>query len=158
VRSLSALSAILVVVGALAGCEPKVRVQNDIFLPEGDPVKGAESFVKLGCSGCHVVTGADLPDIEGERPVKVRLGSSTRIKSYGNLVTSIVNPSHRISRRYRAEEISSDGESFMPVYNDVMTVTELTNLTAFLRQHYERVDRPRYQYRTYPAEDETTEE
>ena len=40
----------------------------------------------------------------------------------------------------------------MATFNDVMTVTQLTDIVAFLQQHYQRIDRPRYQYRRYDTE------
>ena len=134
----------------LLGCEPEVRTQSQIYLPEGDAEHGRLSFVELGCVNCHSVVGAELP--EGEGPVRVVLGRSGRVKTYGDLVTSVVNPSHRLSRRYRPEAVSQDGESLMTTYNDVMTVTQLTDLVAFLGNHYQRLDRPRYQYRRYDSE------
>ena len=47
------------------------------------------------------------------------------------------------------DEVSRDGESIMTVYNDVMTVTELVNLVAFLETRYEELERPGYRYTTY---------
>lgn len=134
----------------LSGCDPEVRTQSQIHLPEGDAERGKTTFVELGCVNCHSVVGAELP--EGEGPVRVVLGSSGRVKTYGDLVTSVVNPSHKLSRRYRPEAVSADGESLMVTFNDVMTVTQLTDLVAFLGEHYQRLDRPRYQYRRYDAE------
>ena len=61
----------------------------------------------------------------------------TRIQTYGELVTSIINPSHRLARGYAVEEIASEeGESEMKNYNDVMTVSELIDLVTFLQSHY----------------------
>ena len=72
----------------------------------------------IGCVGCHVVVDAELPEPPEAGPVRVLLGSRTgRTMSYGQLVTSIVNPSHRLSRRYRRDEVSHKGESLMTSYN-----------------------------------------
>ena len=134
----------------LGGCESEVRSQGTLHLPEGDAERGKAQFVSLGCVNCHSVVGAELP--EGEGPVRVVLGSSGRVKSYGDLVTSVVNPSHKLSRRYRPSAVSEGGESLMTSYNDVMTVTDLTDIVAFLQGHYQRIDRPRYQYRRYETD------
>jgi len=77
--------------------------------------------------------------------------------SYGQLATSIVNPSHRLSRRYRTDEVSQEGESLMTSYNDVLTVTQLTDLIAFLQAHYREAERPGYKYPvyTYQSDDDT---
>ena len=137
----------------LSACDLDDCSQGNIYVPEGDAVKGEMYFASLGCVNCHVVIGAELPEPAEAGPVRVVLGSQTQIGqelSYGKLVTSIVNPSHRLSPRYRKDEVSEGGESLMPSYNDVLTVTQLTDLVAFLDAHYETADRPDYEYRAYP--------
>ncbi len=143
----------------LTACDRDERRQGDIYLPAGDPAKGEMHFVSLGCIGCHSVIGAELPEPVKAGPVRVLLGSRTgRSMSYGQLVTAIVNPSHRLSPRYRKEEVSRDGESLMAYYNDVLTVTQLTDLVAFLQAHYQKADRPGYKYRDYTQESEDDSE
>ena len=73
-------------------------------------------------------------------------GRVSKLKSYSELVTSVINPSHQLVKRRRADEVSQDGESLMTVYNDVMTVTELTNIVAFLESRYEKFERPKVRY------------
>jgi len=134
----------------LSACVPDDRKQGDIYLPEGDAPTGEMHFVSLGCVSCHSVIGAELPEPAEAGPVRVLLGSRTgRRMSYGELVTSIVNPSHRLSGRYRKDEVSREGKSLMTSYNDVLTVTQLTDLVAFLQAHYEKADRPGYEYPVY---------
>ena len=107
-------------------------------------------LVSLGCVSCHSVIGAEPPDPAEAGPVRVVLGSrSGRRMSYGQLVTSIVNPSHRLSARYHKDEVSQQGESLMTSYNDVLTVTQLTDLIAFLQKHYVKAERPGYKYHVY---------
>ena len=143
----------LVVLCALicvSACDRDDRRLGAIYLPEGDAAKGEMYFVSLGCISCHSVIGAELPDPVAAGPVRVLLGSRTgRSMSYGRLVTSIVNPSHRLSGRYRKDEISQQGESLMTAYNDALTVTQLTDLVAFLQAHYLKAERPGYSYRSY---------
>lgn len=146
IRKLLAPCALL----ALAACSPDYSAQGDLHLPEGDADRGKEHFVSLGCVNCHHVVGADLPEAADAGPVRVLLGSSTgRRMTYGQLITSIANPSHRLASRYRDEEVSANGASLMTSYNDTLTVTQLTDLVAFLQAHYQDADRPGYQYRTY---------
>jgi hypothetical protein len=134
----------------LSACDQADPRRVDLHLPEGDSAKGEVHFVALGCSGCHSVVGADLPEPAEPGPVRVLLGSrSTGGMSYGRLVTAIVNPSHRLAGRYRSDEVSEDGESLMTTYNDVMTVTQLMDLVAFLQDHYQVGERPGYRYPTY---------
>ncbi len=144
-KSLESLAATCLLIG-LSACAPGDRGQADIYLPEGDVDRGREHFVALGCSGCHNVTGADLPEPAADQ-MRVLLGS--RDLSYGQLVTSIVNPSHKLSPRYRSEQVSRDDESLMESYNDVITITQLTDLVAFLQAHYQTTERPGYTYPVY---------
>ena len=149
-RSLFISLVALCALTCLSACERDERKQGDIYLPKGDASTGAMHFVSLGCVGCHSVIGTELPEPAEAGPVRVLLGSrSGRSMSYGELVTSIVNPSHRLSPRYRRDEVSQDGESLMTSYNDVLTVTQLTDLVAFLQAHYRKADRPGYRYRDY---------
>jgi len=134
----------------LAACQGPISPDTAIVLPEGDAERGREAFVSLQCTACHVVEGVDLPAPEAEGPVSFNLGGQvTRIRSYGELVTSVTNPTHRLARAYRQEELTQDGESLMPALNDVMTVTQLTDIVAFLQEQYELKPRPRYNYPTY---------
>lgn len=117
-------------------------------LPEGDVEKGRQTFAELGCSSCHIVAGADLPPADGVADFTVVLGGeTTRVRTYGELVTSIIHPSHRIAEGYEREVVTRAGRSRMTIYNDVMTVTELTDLVTFLLTHY-RV--PQYVATDYP--------
>jgi len=134
---------------SVSACDLDARRQ-DLHLPKGDAARGETTFVSLGCVSCHSGTGAELPEPDEAGPIRVALGSRTgRRMSYGRLVTSIVNPSHRLASRYRKDEVSEDGESLMSTYNDVMTVTQLTDLVAFLQAHYTDTERPGYKYPVY---------
>ena len=136
----------------LTACDPSIRSRDAINLPEGDAARGKELFVSLGCVSCHSVIDAELPESGASDDTKVLLGSHTSTAlTYGQLVTSIVNPSHRLSARYRKDVVSADGESKMRVYNDVLTVSQLADLVAFLAPRYERVDRPGYKYPVYSS-------
>jgi len=66
-------------------------------------------------------------------------GQVTRVRTYGELVTSIINPSHRLAPGYPIEDISRVGESLMALayLNEVMTVQQLVDLVAFLQTRYE---------------------
>ena len=147
----------LCVLICLSACDRDNRRHVDINLPEGDAAKGKIHFVSLGCVSCHSVVGAELPEPPEEGPGRVLLGGHTGLSmSYGQLVTSIVNPSHRLSPRHPRNRVSHEGESLMTLYNDVLTVTQLTDLVAFLQAHYKQAARPGYDYpaHTYKAKDD----
>jgi hypothetical protein len=91
----------------------------------------------------------ELPAPQSPGPVTVVLGGETQtIKTYGELVSSVINPSHKLIRGYPEEEVSQDGKSLMTVYNDRMTVQQLIDLVAFLQSKYEVVV-PEYTYYGY---------
>jgi hypothetical protein len=78
-------------------------------------------------------------------------GTVTRVKTYGQLVTSIINPSHRLASGYTPESVQTpDGESKMRNYNEVMTVDELIDLVAFLQSKYTIAPTDPTYYPNYP--------
>lgn len=125
---------------ASGGCEEQSR---GFALPAGDLDRGKASFVELGCPACHAVQGQFnklAPEQGGDEVIEVVLGGPvTRVKTYGDLVTSIINPSHRLSRGKNEDTMNPDGSSKMPYYNDVMTVQELVDITTFLQGTYQIV-------------------
>lgn len=132
----------------LGGC-----MGEELALPEGDVQRGKEAFVALSCNSCHEV--GDIEKIESDQAPAIHKelgGSVTRVKSYADLVTSIINPSHRLSARFpqdmTAEIADEYGKSRMPSYNDVMTVQQLVDIVTFLQPEY-RVQVPRRDYPMY---------
>jgi hypothetical protein len=111
---------------------------KEFTLPPGDAERGQAAFVKFRCFDCHVVDGVDLPPGEEPGQVMVKLGGKVeRLREYGDLVTAIVNPSHRLAKGYTSSLVADDGKSRMTVYNDVMTVSQLIDIVTFLQAHYE---------------------
>ncbi|NIL96419.1 MAG: c-type cytochrome [Planctomycetales bacterium] len=127
----------VLVLGLAAGCDTGPKSGRGFTLPEGDRQRGQEAFVALQCYACHDVAGVDLPERSEEPQRLVAIGGEvSRIQTYGQLVTSIINPSHKLARGYAEEEISQEGKSLMTNYNDVMTVAQLIDLVAFLQSRY----------------------
>jgi hypothetical protein len=137
--------AMLYAIASVAGC----AVEDKGFsLPPGDAERGRAAFISFRCFDCHEVHQVDLPKSDKSDQVLVKLGGEvTREKSYVDLVTGVINPSHRLAAGYVASEISDDGKSRMTVYNDVMTVAQLIDIVTFLQEHYEL--RP-YEPTSYP--------
>lgn len=124
-------------ISSALGCAPSPDSPRGFVLPAGDVDAGQQAFVDLQCHGCHRINGVDLPQFMGSAPVAVVLGGErTRVRTYGELVTSVVNPSHRLIAGFPAEQVSRAGESFMPVLNDVMTVQQLIDIVALLQSSY----------------------
>lgn len=135
---------VLVAAGLIGACSQPA----EFALPEGDIEQGQALFVSYGCTGCHTVRDLDLPAPGPDAPIRVPLGGGiSKLKSYPELVTSVINPSHKLAPRMKTEDVSQDGESLMRVYNDTMTVTELVNIVAFLESRYEKIERPSIRYR-----------
>ncbi len=128
------LIAVLSSLFVLAGCNPDSR---GFKLPDGDIAAGKAAFVTLACNECHHV-GDIAHDPQANSGFDLRLGGrTTKVKTYGELVTSIINPSHKIARRYSEQPLSVDGESVMRKYNDLMTVQQLVDLVTFLETQYD---------------------
>jgi len=135
---------------ALAACGPESPL--GFSLPDGDADRGQQAFLDLRCNSCHGVEGLEITYREGLAHVTLG-GPTTHIKTNGELVSSIINPSHRIAPRYPEEQVTVNGESLMSVayLNDVMTVQQLIDLVAFLRSTYELTPPPVPTYwRVYP--------
>ena len=132
------LLGIAIVAGSL-GCDSGPTSGKGFTLPDGNVESGLAVFKELRCYECHSVVGVDLPADKNADQTIVQLGGKvTRIKTYGELVTSVINPSHRLAPGYEEESIASEtGESRMKNYNDVMTVDQLIDVVAFLQTHYE---------------------
>lgn len=146
---LTSLSAILGLFLTLTGCSPEPTSGMGFRLPDGDPEEGKMAFIYMQCNQCHYIEGLNLPPVPDAEPYVELGGRVTHVKTYGNLVTSIINPSHKLASGYAEELISQDGESNMYNYNRHMTVQELTDLVAFLQSHYDVVP-PQFDYRVYP--------
>ena len=140
-------AALSIVALGLTGCGKDARQHAKGFrLPEGDIEVGKSTFVEIQCNRCHTVEGIELPDNDLHGLPKINLGGEIyRVKSYGDLVTSIINPQHTVSPKYLA--ILSDAEktagaidSPMPVFNDELTVRQLIDLVAFLHSRYQLIE------------------
>lgn len=119
----------------LLGCEVGPRSGRGLRLPEGDLERGRVAFAELGCTKCHDF--ADAPAPPGTEVILTLGGEVTRVETYGELVTSIVNPTHEISRRYPKDAATRDGETRMGNFNDEMSVSQLIDLTTFLQSKYQ---------------------
>ena len=140
----------------LASCDFGPNSGRGFSLPEGNVDKGRTTFVELECNACHSVgdiervAGRDGPDIN------VKLGGQvTTVKTYGNLVTSVINPSHKTSRRYAKQSIATEGRELkMVAYNEIMTVQQLVDLVTYLESNYEVVPASRTEYARYRIKDD----
>jgi hypothetical protein len=109
---------------------------------EGDIGAGRQAFLDHRCHQCHSIADERLPPLAGaDRPILELGGPTTMVRSYADLTTSIINPNHAISERYRNQRLLLTEiplESPMPMPNlDTMTVRQLIDIVAFLDSKYQ---------------------
>ena len=148
-RSASRTLLVLLSVVFVSACDTGPKSASGFRLPDGDAEKGQVLFVELECNSCHTIADLELPETVQPGPVTVSLGGPVaNIKTYGQLVSSVINPSHRIVRRYPKEELTDGDESLMPIYNETLTVQQLIDIVAFLQAQYQ-LTIPAYSYYSY---------
>jgi sulfur-oxidizing protein SoxX len=118
---------------------------------EGNIEAGRQAFIDHGCHRCHSVAGVSLPVFPGAASPLLELGGPTsQVKAYSELVTSIINPSHRISERYREglrQPVVGPLETQMPMAHiETMTVRQLIDLVAFLDSRYVLIEDYQYDF------------
>ena len=129
----------------LTACGDQKKSARGFRLPDGDVENGKTAFVALDCHRCHSVSGVELPEYGGESPLRFELGGDVhRVKNYGQLVTSIINPDHVVSKKYvsqlpEAERKAATEDSPMPAANDNMTVAQMIDLVSFLQSRYTQI-------------------
>lgn len=149
---------VLVAMLLSTACDQEKLANRDFYFPEGDAYNGELLFTQYKCFNCHTMAGteflADEWRLTMDDGIAVELGGDTaRVQTYGDLVSSIINPSHRIAQGYSPEEVMEDnGESRMAYYNSVMTVQELIDIVTFLESKYElkrefETRYPNYEYK-----------
>jgi len=142
-------SLMALVLSVTSGCITPPKSGKGFTLPVGNAQAGKEVYVSLQCNACHKIDGVDqIAGASGKPELSINLGGEvTRIETYGELVTSIINPSHRLAKDYPVDMVSVDGQSKMKNYNDAMSVTQLTDLVAFLQSKYKLQE---YELTKYP--------
>lgn len=146
-RYCARLIAYVLCAAVISACDMGPKSATGFRLPDGDPEVGKQLFVQLECNNCHTIVGLELSQAVQPGPVSVTLGGPVaRVKTYGQLVSSVINPSHRIVRRF-SKDLKGE-ESLMPIYNETMTIQQLIDLVAFLQVQY-RVILPQYSYHSY---------
>ena len=101
-------------------------------LPEGDQNAGKRTFTMYNCNDCHSIGTIQFAGADGDTHITLG-GESTKLKTYGELVTSVINPSHKVSSRHQGVV---DAGTEMRKYNDIMTVQELVDIVTFLQSEY----------------------
>jgi len=144
---------LVIIIACISGCNKGADSPSGFSLPEGNAEQGMLVLQKYQCLSCHVVADVEpMSDLIDNPSFSIRLGGkSPKVKTYADLVTSVINPSHKFAIGYALKDVQGDGVSKMLIYNDVMKVTELVDLVTFLQGKYELVpyNRSNYQYYGY---------
>jgi mono/diheme cytochrome c family protein len=136
-------ASIAALLGALTlACNAGPKSSAGFRLPNGDVERGKAVFAEMRCHTCHRVPGADFPAPTADPPVPVVIGGEVPYtRTDGELVTAIINPSHKIAHGLREELVKRGDASRMPNYGDLMSVRQMIDLVAYLHSRY-RVVRP----------------
>ena len=126
----------------ISSCKDQsARMAVGFRLPEGNSERGQAAFLQMKCHQCHPVAGMVLPTSDAPMPISMELGGVVRkVKTYGELVTSIIQPQHIVSPEYMEKLAVHNGTSAspMPSFNDTMTVAQLTDIVTFLHERYQK--------------------
>lgn len=126
--------AMLLVATFLTGCDSRAE---QLYLPSGDAAAGLAAFEMLGCPSCHAIAEHTIERPFPDQRIYVVLGGpQTRVTTYSELVSSVVNPSHKLSRGDDPRTVTPQGKSLMPSYNEQMTVQQLIDIVEFLKPTY----------------------
>jgi sulfur-oxidizing protein SoxX len=138
----SRLCLVLAVLGLFAtGCEKNLKSTRTFLLPEGDAANGKAAFIALKCINCHTVEGVVLPKpTEPAATTLVLGGKVAQLRTYGDLLTSIIHPSNSLSDKLTMEQWRKMDRTPMRPVNDVMTVKQLIDLVTFLQPRYSQLE------------------
>ena len=146
------LVAAAVCAATLAACAPNTALV--VRFPLGNVQRGREAFVALECHACHRIQDVQLIANASPPSTQVALGGhSPRIETYGDIITAIVNPSHRLARSYRVAVARGEPSPMAAEFlNDVMTTQQLVDIAAFLHTEYDYIPPPPPPYwESYPG-------
>lgn len=124
---------------SMSACFTTRKGGRGLHLPDGDPEQGRADFVALACVYCHSVAGdRSVPPPTVDPPVPVIIGGKyTYGPSDGMLITSIVDPSYNLGPRHRRQLTTTGTISRMQSFGDVMTVTQLIDIVAYIQSCYD---------------------
>ena len=141
-KTITLLLCALPVLGFFPGCDYGPKSGRRFVFPEGDVQRGKKAFVDMKCYGCHRVDGVvDLP-VPVASPEKVVLlgGKVARLRTYGDLVTSVIHPSYALSENFVGPARAGVTVSPMKAVNDEMTVQQMLDIVTFLHPRYKALE------------------
>lgn len=131
---LNKLPALLIFLGIVLiyGCDHQ---SQGFALPPGGLEEGKLAFSISGCDKCHSVGNIEWKGTNED--VHIRLGGEvSSLKTYGELVTSIIHPNHEVDKKHKDIALNNLGLSKMENFNQSLTVQELVDIVAYLQSEY----------------------
>lgn len=103
-------------------------------LPAGDPAAGRKVFIEVECYKCHEVKGETFPAVaDADKGVGPELSQMAGMHPVEFFAESIVNPNAVVDPDAKQKGyLGEDGKSKMPIYNDILTVKQVSDLAAYL--------------------------
>lgn len=136
------LATVAVAALSAVSCAPNPKSGRGFVMPPGNAEKGKAAFVQLKCTDCHTVDRIELPPPAAPAKMNIVLGGDvTRIRSYGELVTSIIHPTRNISDKAYDKGRLPD-ISLMKDVNHEMTVAQMVDIVTFLQPTYRQLPPP----------------
>jgi len=132
----------LLALGLTAGCDFSPKSGRGFVFPDGDVERGKTAFVAMKCYNCHRVAGVpDLPvPVASPEKIVVLGGKVSRLRTYGDLVTSIIHPSYELSENFAMPAREGRTDSPMKPVNDKMTVAQMLDIVTFLHPRYKELE------------------
>jgi len=96
----------------LIGCNRLPDSSKGFSLPQGNALAGVNIFLKYQCLACRCIEKLHYKTVNKELETPMHLGvTSTRVMTYADLITSIINPSHKMSSDYSLLSTQASGVS-----------------------------------------------
>lgn len=137
-KALILVAAAIGLIALSAGCNARPKSGRGLHLPDGSLEQGQKAFADLNCGQCHSVTGVPMKRPANASTNIVLGGTVVAIRTYGELVTSIINPTHGL----KPGQVAVPNPLKMPEFNKTMTVQQMIDLVAFLQSRYELEPEP----------------
>lgn len=118
------------------------------IIPPGKPEIGLGLFVGKGCHQCHSAGSTKLPPVDLAPRLVIELaGDIHEAWTRDDFARAIINPNHAVAEDYRVAMMRV-GDNFkaensqMPDFTEMLSISDLINLTTFLEDLTEQPPNP----------------
>ncbi len=128
----------LALLGLASSLTADTPADHETIVPPGDALAGKSLFTAKGCYQCHNAGETKLPKVDLEPRLVIELGGDLhRDWTRDDYAKAIMNPQHVVAEDYRiammrvGDHVKAEN-SPMPEFIDLLTLSDLINLTSFL--------------------------